>query len=546
MKLLLVDDEPYTVDGLYEMLAEHSELELDMYRAYSADEAMQKMLRSKMDIVISDMRMPGMNGLELQAWIRERWPQCRIIFLTGIRDLDYAQQAIRGGGIDYILKTEGDEAIVRSLKKAIAALKDSSDSEQILQKAKHQVLQALPVLRKEWFLSLLTQGEPSTHVSARRFAELSVPLSHQSKVLLITGRVDEWNDELKSTDKALLLYAVQNIAEEHLQRSLFLPIILEGAEFVWLIQAEAATDTGSDAAQEELIPYVFGHLESIQTTCRELLRLSISLASVGHMETWEAIPVVYRDLKKQLHLGFGNGQEMLFTYEGRGQQASGHELGRHLISELERALDSGAQPEFEARLDMLFDQVGKSYSDYAYLYYSVSLLLMERMQRLHNGLDSTDSLDTEQLMNLASHDSKASALRFLQDSARRIWAWKRQSTDDRTMRLIERLHDYIYAHLADDLSLDSLADKVYLNASYLSSLYKQVTGRNLSDYITGLRLERARELLAQPQLKVHEIAEACGYGTAGYFTRFFKKHQGMTPQEYRLVLPNKRTGISKE
>ncbi|NOU62826.1 response regulator [Paenibacillus sp. LMG 31461] len=537
MKVLLVDDEPYTVDGLYEMLTEHNELDLNIYCAYSAEEATQRMLRTKMDIVISDMRMPGMNGLELQAWIRERWPKCQIIFLTGIRDLDFAQQAIRGGGSDYILKMEGDEAIVQSLKRAIAVLQENSDSEQFLQKAKHQVLHALPVLRKEWFLSMLDQREFHFQVSDRRFAELGVVLSNENKVLLLVGRIDGWNEDFTSMDKALLLYAIQNIAEEHLQRSVFLPIILEGPEFVWLIQSE---NTEADASQEELIPYVLGTLESIQVTCRELLRLSISLATMGRLELWGDIPNSYRNLKQQLLLGFGNGKEMLLTYEGQEHKHNNsQELGRHLISDLERELDAGSTSEFETKLELFIAQ-GMTYSEYAYRYYCVALILLERLHRLNYGHEGANSMDTERLMNVAFHESKLAAQQFLVESARVIWGLKKQTTDDRTKRLIQDLHDYIQLHLTEDLSLDTLADKVFLNASYLSSLYKQVTGRNISDYITGLRLDLARDLLAQPHMKVHEIAEACGYSMAGYFTRLFKKHHGMTPQEYRLILPNKR------
>jgi two-component system response regulator YesN len=108
--------------------------------------------------------------------------------------------------------------------------------------------------------------------------------------------------------------------------------------------------------------------------------------------------------------------------------------------------------------------------------------------------------------------------------------------DERTERIIQKLNRYIVEHLDKDLSLAILADAVYLNPSYLSNLYKTSTGRNISDYITELRVDKAKALLAESQAKVQDVAVAVGFDTAGYFTRFFKKHVGVTPQEFRSRL----------
>lgn len=535
IKLLIVDDEPYTVDGLFEMLTDVSGLDLELYRAYSVEEAVQRLMRTKMDIVLSDMRMPGMNGLELQQWIRNRWPRCKVIFLTGISDIEYAQQAIRGGGVDYILKTEGDEALLRSIRKAIDSLNEDAHHEQFLLKAKDQLSQTLPILRKEWFMNVLDPSTRQSNVSETRFKELGINLNLHEKVLLISGKVDRWQEGYSSTDQALLLYAIQNIAEEYVARATFLPILLEGSEFVWLLQpvGEKQVQVDSEEVWSDFISYVLGTLESIQTTCRELLHAPISMVCTGIPMPWEELSETYSQLKHTMLLGLGNGEEMLITNCRDEGHASQPELSQRVVSELERALESGQQEEFDQKLEEMFQKVPNWFGEYVHMYYSVALLLLEHIHRLEFKRESISSSAIEKLMNLSHHESKTQALHMLRETARGLFVKRKQTMDDRTHRIIHKLNEHIRVNLSADLSLDTLADVVYLNSSYLSSLYKQCTGMNISDYIANLRIVQARELLLQPHLKIHEIAESCGFGTAGYFTRFFKKHVGVTPQEYR-------------
>lgn len=157
-RLLIVDDEPYTVDGLYELLQDSTMPELDLYKACSAEEALQWLLRVKIDIVLSDIRMPGMDGLQLRKKVKERWPLCKFIFLTGMNDAGYARQALRDGSVDYILKTEGDEPILKSIRAAIDALDRELLNDRHLLSAKVRLKQALPALRNDWFRRLLLYG----------------------------------------------------------------------------------------------------------------------------------------------------------------------------------------------------------------------------------------------------------------------------------------------------------------------------------------------------------------------------------------------------
>ncbi|RXZ80537.1 response regulator [Paenibacillaceae bacterium] len=563
IRLLIVDDEPYTVDGLFEMLENTESLELDIYRAYSPEEAQEWLLRTRMDIVLSDIRMPGMTGLELQQWILAQWPRCKIIFLTGIRDLQTAQQAVRSGTVDYILKTEGDEAILRSIRRAIAELSSELRSEQFIHQAKGQMQLARPVLQREWLVSLVegkAHAEPPGKAVLQR---LEIPLDHHRPLMLVFGRVDCWHQEGAAEDQLLLLYALQNIAAEFLEGLVLFPVNLDHVHFFWLAQparqvkdaagaadgaamdddgiaagsdpvAGKGTGAAADIAWRRTVAFVQGMLETIQQTCQRLLKLSVSFISAPYAIPWEELPQAYQNMKKQIVLGLGTGTEMLMTADfqkvdkyasTRPQPLAGETLGT--------LLENGMEEAFAAAVRAQFAGLSTNYIDYLQAYYTIVALLLGSVA----AADCTDrgepALDMDRLTNIANHPTKEAALAFLLDAAAALFARRRQLKDERTHQFVNKLHHYIQTNLGGDLSLTRLSEVVFLNPTYLSVLYKQQTGINLSEYIADLRIKKAKELLEQTPLKIQEIAERVGFETAGYFTRFFKKHLNRTPQEYR-------------
>ncbi|MFB5678879.1 response regulator [Paenibacillus terreus] len=537
LRLLIVEDEPFTADGLYEMLSDVPDIEMDLYRAYSAEEAIEWMSRTKMDIVLSDIRMPEMDGLQLQQWIQARWPRCKVIFLTGISDIQYAQQAQRGGGVDYILKTEGDEAILRSVRRTWSVLQEELHNENILLRAKGQLTEMLPILRREWFMAMLEQGDQLMDNLDIRLLELDSPLNPGDRVMLVCGRVDRWSDDYSMSDQTLLIYGIQNIAEEYFERVVMLPVMLDASYFVWLIQPERSGETdgwGSVAL------YIQGTLESIQQTCRALLKLPVSFICHESAVEWKDIAQTFQQLKQNLILGLGNGEEMILLF-GREEVPvyAATEVSRSVFSNLEIAVEMGKETLFQKLMSDLFHRLPNQFSVYAQTYYAVAVILLHQWNKTHRGDNAAlaaAEATIRRLLDLNTHKTKEQAERFLSEMGINLIRQGKQKQDERTDRIIRKLNRYITEHLNEDLSLAVLADAVYLNASYLSNLYKICTGRNISDYIAELRIERAKTLLAESNAKVQDIAVAVGFGTAGYFTRFFKKHVGVTPQEFRSRL----------
>src|SRR5690606_35284743 len=117
--------------------------------------------------------------------------------------------------------------------------------------------------------------------------------------------------------------------------------------------------------------------------------------------------------------------------------------------------------------------------------------------------------------------------------AARLFRSMSSENEQASHEVVHMIHEYIDAHLHGDLSLNRLAGLVYLTPFYVSRLYKQITQQSISEYIDDKRLAKAKQLLSETPLKIHEVGIQIGYDSPAYFTRFFKKMSGLTPQEYR-------------
>ena len=153
-RLLIVDNEHIVVDSLLCYFEKQQPDRLEVIGAYSAREALEIMEYAKVDILLTDIRMPVIDGLQLQKEVSQRWPWCRTIFLSGFSEFEYVQEALRGHAVDYLLKTEGNEAVMAVVLRTMEALDNQLRTDELIHRAQVQYEKALPLLNHKLLLSL--------------------------------------------------------------------------------------------------------------------------------------------------------------------------------------------------------------------------------------------------------------------------------------------------------------------------------------------------------------------------------------------------------
>ncbi|MBP1990468.1 response regulator [Paenibacillus eucommiae] len=550
-RMMIVDDLPIIVDRLVRLFGEHELLELEMYKAYSAFEAMDILKEIKMDIVLTDIKMPGMEGIELLHEIRKYWPKCKVIFLTSYDEFHYAKSAISGGGFDFILKFEKDEVIVKAIEKAIAALDDENATMKLLHQAQMQKRQVIPLLQEQYLHHLLYGKRVSlTGRMEEQFRETGIQLHHRMPVYMLMGRIDGWAAITAISDRKLMLYAIQNITAELLNISVaMVSVTLEESKILCLIQPkECSTALMQVDLPEEIwertFAFVFGSLERIQSTCRDLCKLSLSFVLSEAPIQWSQLPESFDHLRSLFLRHAGAGKEMRLTdrtldVDGSSAAAVQHKLQSFKVKKIEllgRFLGNGAKPEFDQLYEEIMnDTAQQAVSGFLKLevYHSLASVFLSYF-RLHP-LDPSvfAKVELEKLTHANPDLSWEEMKDYFARLADHIFEHKAEIREPGKENIILWLNDHIEKHIAEDLSLTRLAEAVHLNPVYLSRLYMQTAGIGISDYVNLCRMDKAKGLLKNTHCKIYEIAEQVGYDSVLSFIRFFKKQMNMTPQEYR-------------
>lgn len=431
-RLLIVDDEPIIVDGLVQLFEENKKYEFDICKAYTANNALDILKKTKIDILLLDIRMPGMNGLQLADQVALYWPSCKIIFLTGYDEFDYIYTAIKKPGVNYILKTEGDEVIVGAVENAVKKIIEEDEQRNTIERAKKQMDMIIPLLRKDLFNSIFNSPIIDERNLKENFQELGIELDTSLPVLVLAGWVEHWPENLSYPDKIYMLGMVEEIFSKQLSgKVIYEYVIFDNNRCLLLLQC------GEDAHQFRnenegvdwtgLKAYVKATLEVIQDTCRNLYGFDISFVLARDAVKWNNIKNELDIIRSIMEKRSLPGQQML--------------------------IDAGMPNE---------------------------------------------------IFNI-----------------------------DQKFLVIERIQQYINENVSGDLSLTKLAEVVYFNPSYLSRFYKQMTGRNLSEYINSVKFETSKRMLQDSSMKISEIGFKIGFEAPSCFTAFFKKMAKMTPQEYR-------------
>ena len=542
-RILIVDDEPAIVNGLSIMLSKHDEMELDILKAFSSVDALEIVRKMRVDILLSDIRMPVITGLQLREKTLECWPDCKTIFLTGYNEFEYVYEAIQKTDTKYILKTENNDVLLKAVFDAITKLNMEKAQLDIVNEAKRKMADLNQLFRKELMESLLNGDNDDISSIAQQFEALDMSLNTCDPILLVLGKLNEINPEVKQNEKIEIYCAVQNMLEKS-----FMPdvvhtnTVIAKSEIVFFIQPVNSSFSNSST-------YLKGILESVQDNFKETYNVSLSFiisrkfADLSSLhEEYEIMQLIGKRLLKgaQLLIDLSEADaKSLVTSKVLVEDTDNCGFNK-MLRKLDKVLEDSYDLEVPGLLSELLGIVKKnfalSYFAGVEKYYSLLMVYVSFINR-HNLSNSLNlDLEIEKLIVLDLADDWEKTEKYLVGLGHYLCMYIREKSAHESDLVIARLQSYIRQNPGGDLSLTKLADSVYFNPSYLSRYYKQVTGQNLSDFINSVKIEIAKRRLEDTHFKIDEIALELGFEITSYFTTFFKRLTGMTPRDYRNAL----------
>ena len=527
--LLIVDDELEIVSWLEEMFRYDFDREIGVYTARSGKAALELLNRVRFDVVLTDIHMPQMDGITLFHKVKENWPRCKTVFLTGYQNFDDVYSVFQHRDVRYVLKSERDDVIKKAVSDAFADLEAQLEEERVRRLEKEKLENADQWLKRDFFQNALN-GRLTEEQKRQAPDSLKLSLRLDRELLLFLLRVDEAAENGEEQAENLV-----SLLKEGMPERLRYEIYLQEHRHLFLfLQPEKAEDTDWDGIFEVGL----GAVENVQEMFRDTWGITCSAVVRERPLSVDGLADASARMK-QIMVGYvGKNHELILREDALEKEETGAKPQNaiSLVPMLRSYLELGKQTEYFGVLSELSSEMqGKSRHDiYAMeLYYSIATLLLQFINENHIYMQLAFRIGMYRLMKADEHENWMEAAQFLFEVSEAVFELLGERENTLTERALNRVIHYIDTHLSEDLPLKTLADVGGFNASYLSRLFRQTCDQTITEYILNKRMDAAKKLLEETDEKIQDISAGTGYISAQSFARAFRNSTGLSPAEWR-------------
>lgn len=524
-RLLIADDEKLERDALRLIVQRGSLAVSEIAYASNGREAVAKSLDFSPDIAFLDIKMPGVNGIEAARKIKQLVPGVHIVFLTAFDYFDYAHEAIRIGVDDFLVKPASDARVIEVITRITGDL--DRERELRLQSEKNeQKLEQVTGVMEARLEESLARGfvDSSTLLELFGFLELkfeaAAAIRGRLSFELYPMRIE--SDAQKLILQKRCLYAVRNALAG--PETIVFGAVVPGAVSVFV--GFGAGPDGTANADAELLRQKLREISS-----RILSEFSVAVTfGVSRVRT---DPERFDELPGEAAEALASGA----SDAGDGSRQSPPAVSEFPPEELEhrlvRSVVASDTKGADRAVDDLFKWLAARRQGIEAVRAAVAecmVVLRHSVSRRLRGWAYNDSAFAGEL---SESDSAAAVESLVRAQVRKMIQVARTIQDRSIPAAVERSSSYIETHYAEEITLDRLAAMTGHSVYHLSRLFKQHTGTNLVEFLTAVRMRRARELLLEDNLSIKEVSSRTGYSDPTYFARVFRKSEGVAPSEYR-------------
>lgn len=528
-KMLIVDDEPFILEGMAELFSKNKRLEI--YKASNGDAALALLEAVRVDIVMTDIEMPGMGGMELLNRICRKWPFCKVIILSAYASFSYAKEAIENHIFRYLLKTDGEEKIYGTVEECIEVIEKEMQTLEFLSETGERIEQEIPFQQNECLLRIF--GWMPLEQIPEELDTYRINLDFGKPLVLTAVRIDKFPENADRHRQFEIMIQVREIIKHYMSPKYGnTHVSFPDRSMIWAMQ---------NRETEESTVYLKEMFEIVQRHCMDAAGIAISIV-YDDFTDWMHVQARFSRLKTVLEQMLINKDSMMLVnlqyYMGKDsiKETTAEQLllKEKLIEKLKGDIENNEIRGFRENLKELLESLKKenvSMGEKLSLYHVLAQMMLNQFT-LSNLLE--EMFELPEYFDFFYHycDEDRSFL-LLTAMMEKIVQLRVQKKEESSIGLMNKINRYIDINISEDLSLTKLSDTFHMNPAYLSRVYKQISGGNISDYIAARRLELAKRLLRESTIKINRIALQVGYESPSYFNRMFKKMEGITPQEYR-------------
>lgn len=505
--ILLVDDEKLELETLRDYI-DWDSMEFDrVYTSRSGSDAYDKVQRLKPDVMITDIHMPVMSGIDLARQMYEDGCKTKIVFLSGYDEFEYAKAALQVNAADYILKPFNEEKI----RNAMNRVKEMIHKENLLNIS-------VKVLERSLIRQMIEYGGIRRDEVCRQFMEIHETGEHEFGLMQVAGSLNENILERVVNNLSEVVFAVSGGVKEY---SYFLVryfvdfkeaaqrirdrLMENGVEraILYLNEKVPIRELHEQAADMAQLSDRMFYVSSDKVISREELKAQVELLE-KEAENWDEHTHVQAEINRLFSVRNMLNKKSIqqFTDDYFEKLMQHPRISFYILDELHY---------FISRVEEIAPVRGESAEEGQH---SVSKEIYKAVN-----LDEVRDFVQEQVLDQLPKQDEES-----------------KEEVSRNRYVVNSVKHYVETHFADVINVDEIADEIGLSPNYVRSIFKESEGTTLNDWITEYRLNRACELLMERKLRIKEISQKVGYESSSYFCSVFAKKYGISPNEYRLKL----------
>ena len=547
LKIFLAEDEVVVRETIKRMIP-WEELGFELVgEAADGEMALPLLIRQQPDLLITDIKMPFMDGLTLARLAKKEIPGLKVVILSGYDDFNYAKQAIGIGVEDYLLKPITKNALIERLSEIRSRYEHEKTQKEYYEKFQRE-MQAYEKNSSRDFFEALVGGSMDMMEVYKRAEKLGLDIVAEAyNVLIFTMNCDEdfsgQRDEYSSWE-AESLELLENFFAGHSSAMLFRSNIFSYG--VLLKGQREAIEENTRACVDEIRKIL-----SRQDGRREWF-----LAVGQSVERLSQIQKSYHTASRAFSQRYLYDENILYydemeTMEHPGGQAETEDnayLQKVDVNALNPAilqkfLSNGLQEETENFVKDYFYAIGQEPMESLvfrnYVILNVRFSVISFIKGLGCDTNEMESADTEEVL-AESGKNMESAIAYAKKMISQAIEIRDQNSGNKNRSILKTAVDFIDSHYMDEeISLNTVANVANVSSNHFSALFSQNMGQTFIEYLTTLRMNKAKELLRCTGMRSSEIAGEIGYKDVHYFSYLFKKTQGMTPSDYRKAREEK-------
>lgn len=529
LKMMVVEDEVILRKGIC-CVGKWDSLGIEISGvAGNGQEALEMVEVCRPDIVLTDVVMPIMDGIELARNLHERYPEIRMIFLSGYEEFDYVKKAMEYKAYNYMLKP----AKIEKIEQVVCEVRDEILKERRRVQEEKELLrkfdQSIPILREHYMNQLLNGIEYDEAEIGRKFELCKIELENKNIVVMIC-EPDREENAASREDRTAYQIALLKLGE--ICRDVV------GSEYSCVVFTDlkdrvvVVLNYPDGMRLGDALVYIQGKAIRIQNEMEEWGQ-PVSFGIGRFVSSIRYLPRAYKDAEDALDYRFFMGKKSVIYIGDVAREESRDRLEmERQESELSACIHAGDVVGTECQAGKYFALLSRNAVwGQTFIYEEITIFLSNLLRSLRGKLAGEREeilMELEKTMDDLRTQKKFVTLSKLQEQVTdRIRDIAERINSDRLLRnegVIEKAKNYVTGHLSGDVSLITVADMVYVSPNYLSFLFKE-SGENFKDYVVRVKMEKAKEMMESGEYNLSQMAQALGYKDGRYFSQVYKKYQ---------------------